>query len=255
MRFDMHTPTVLEDNLTRDQMKDWIAKLFESRGLSRMGHLQRVEDANLGLGWLYYALTRIIRPKRAVVIGSYRGFVPLVLGRALSDNAEGGRVIFIDPSFVDDFWKDPLAVRAYFASFEVTNVDHFLMTTQEFTGSPAYHSLAGIGIVFVDGYHSEEQARFDYNAFEGIVDPAGVILLHDTARCATSRIYGPEHAYERQVKCFTDQLKENPGLQVFDLPFGEGITLVRKVRLAEDQPITGPDGPCFMPASEPNAEP
>jgi predicted O-methyltransferase YrrM len=236
-------------------MKDWIAKLFESRGLTKLGHFQRVEDGNLGLGWLYYALARIIRPQQVVVIGSLRGFVPLVLGKALSDNAEGGRVIFIDPSFVDDFWKDPRAVRAYFASFDVTNVEHFLMTTQDFIRSPAYRSLDRLGMVFVDGYHSEEQARFDYNAFEGIVDPAGVILLHDTARCATSRIYGPERAYERRVKCFADELKGNPRLQVFDLPFGEGVTLVRKVGSAEHQPVAETNGSCFMPASEPNPEP
>jgi hypothetical protein len=57
-------------------MKDWIAKLLDYRDLTRMGHLQRVEDANLGLGWIYYGLARVIRPKQVVVIGSYRGFVP-----------------------------------------------------------------------------------------------------------------------------------------------------------------------------------
>jgi hypothetical protein len=63
-----------------------------------MGHLQRVEDANLGLGWIYYGLARVIRPKTAVVIGLYRGFVPLVLGKALADNLDGSRVTFLDPS-------------------------------------------------------------------------------------------------------------------------------------------------------------
>ena len=37
-------------------MKDWIAKLLDYRDLAGMGHLQRVEDANLGLGWIYYGL-------------------------------------------------------------------------------------------------------------------------------------------------------------------------------------------------------
>src|ERR1043166_8301424 len=101
-------------------MKEWISKLFDYHDLTRMGHLQRVEDANLGLGWIYYALARVIRPKQVVVIGSYRGFVPLVLGRALADNLNGGEVVFIDPSFVDDFWKDEQAVREHFARFEVT---------------------------------------------------------------------------------------------------------------------------------------
>ena len=105
-------------------MHEWIAKLFEDPDLVRMGHLQRVEDANLGLGWLYYALARIVRPKTAVVIGSYRGFVPMVIGRALSENVEKGEVVFIDPSLADDFWKDEQRVRDHFASYGIENIHH-----------------------------------------------------------------------------------------------------------------------------------
>ena len=171
------------------------------------------------MGWIYYALARVIRPKKVVVIGSYRGFVPLVLGKALSDNLDGGQVIFIDPSFVDDFWKDAEAVREHFARFEVTNVQHFLMTTQQFAQSNAYHSLDRLGMVFVDGYHSEEQARFDYETFEGLLDRDGVMLFHDTAECKISRIYGAERAYECRVKSFIDQLRQDPRLQILRSSF------------------------------------
>jgi predicted O-methyltransferase YrrM len=103
------------------------------------------------------------------------------------------------------------------------------MTTQQFAQSKLYRSLDRLGMVFVDGYHSAEQARFDYETFEGLLDPAGVILFHDTARCEISRLYGAERAYQRRVKIFIDKLKEDSRLQVFDLPFGEGVTLVRKL--------------------------
>ena len=223
-------------------MKDWIAKLFDCRDLTRMGHLQRIEDANLGLGWIYYGLARVIRPKTVVVIGSYRGFVPLVLGKALADNQDGGRVVFIDPSFVDDFWKNPQAVREHFARFEVTNVEHFLMTTQQFVRSEAHRSLDRLGMVFVDGYHSEEQARFDYEAFEGLLDADGIILLHDSLRCDISRFYGAERPYERRVKCFVDELKQDMRLQVFDLPFDQGVTLVRKLSESRSEAMMKPAG-------------
>jgi predicted O-methyltransferase YrrM len=216
-------------------MKDWISNLFDCRDLARMGHLQRIEDANLGLGWIYYGLARVIRPKQVVVIGSYRGFVPLVLGKALADNLDGGRVIFIDPSFVDDFWKDPEAVNAHFARFNVTNIEHFLMTTQQFVQSEAYRSLNHLGMVFVDGYHSEEQACFDYEAFEGRLHRDGIILLHDTSYVEISRLYGAERSYQRRVKCFVAKLKADTRLQVFDLPFDQGVTLVRKLSVVEDQ--------------------
>jgi len=209
-------------------MTDWIAALFQHRNLTRMGHGQRPVDLNLGLGWLYYALARILRPERVVVIGSFRGYVPLVFGKALADNQEPGQVIFIDPSLVDDFWKDPRAVQSYFASLGVTNIQHFLMTTQEFVQTPVYRDLKDVGIVFVDGYHSEEQARFDYEAFQGCCKPDGIVLFHDSIAVETSKIYGPGREYEYHVKDFIDTLKKDSRLQVFDLPFGDGVTLVRQ---------------------------
>ena len=37
-------------------MKGWITTLFELPALTQQGHFQSVADANLGLGWIYYAL-------------------------------------------------------------------------------------------------------------------------------------------------------------------------------------------------------
>jgi len=210
-------------------MRNWINTLFENKDLLRMGHHQRAEDANLGLGWLYYALARVLRPSRVVVIGSFRGFVPLIFSKALADNSEGGEVWFIDPSIVDDFWKDPSVVQQFFGGFGVSNIKHFLMTTQQFVMSESYRSLEGIGIVFIDGYHSEQQARFDYEAFQANLCPEGIILFHDSVKVRISRMYGPDRPYEHRVKCFVDKLKDDSGLQVFDLPFGDGVTFVRKV--------------------------
>lgn len=202
-----------------------------------MGHNQRAESLNLGLGWLYYALARIVHPRRAVVIGSYRGFVPLVLGKALRDNGEPGEVTFIDPSMVDDFWKDPDATRAHFARFGLDNVRHFLMTTQQFVESEDFRGLGEIGLLFVDGYHSIEQARFDFRAFEGRLADRGLALFHDSMITRRSEIYGSEHAYDITVKAFIDELKHERGLQVLDVPFGTGLTLVRKVTATGTEPL------------------
>ncbi len=215
-------------------MNDWVAQLFTHPELIRMGHGQRVEDLNLGLGWLYYALARVLRPTTTVVIGSYRGFVPLILGKAAADNVEGGEIYFIDPSLVDDFWKDPRAVSAHFAQFGVRNVRHFQMTTQQFVETEAYRELKPVQMVFVDGYHTEEQARIDHEAFVGKLAPQGIILFHDSARVRTSRIYGPGRHYEHGVRRFMDTLKQDPKLQVFDLPFFDGVTLVRKAEMPEE---------------------
>ena len=205
----------------------WIGRLFEDPAMLRMGHNQRADDRNLGLGWLYYALGRIVRPKRALVVGSWRGFVPLVLGRALGDNLDPGRVTFLDPSLVDGFWTDPAAVRAHFLRHGVANVTQVPMTTQDFVASGARDAHEPVGLLFIDGHHSFEQARFDYEALARLVEPRGFVLLHDSMLVRRSGIYGPGKEYETRVRDFVDLLKGDPGLQVLDVPFGSGVTLVR----------------------------
>jgi predicted O-methyltransferase YrrM len=209
-------------------LDDWIAALFEHPNLLRMGHGQRADDQNLGLGWLYYALVRIVRPQTVVVIGSYRGFAPLVFARALADNSEGGQLHFIDPSLVDDHWKDAGAVRAYFRAFGAANITHHCMTTQEFVAAPAGCELEPPGIVLIDGYHSADQARFDFNAFADKLAPQGIVLLHDSVWRQPSPMYGPGREYVRDVVDFVAELKADPAWQVFDVPFGEGVSLVRR---------------------------
>lgn len=211
-----------------DSLNDWIATLFEHPNLLRMGHGQRADDQNLGLGWLYYALARIVRPATVVVIGSYRGFAPLVFARALADNAEGGQLHFIDPSLVDDHWKNAAAVRAYFDSFGAVNITHYCMTTQEFVAAPAGRELEPPGLVLIDGYHTADQARFDFNAFADRLAPQGIVLLHDSVWRQLSPMYGPGRQYIRDVVDFVAELKADPAWQVFDLPFGEGVSLVRR---------------------------
>lgn len=212
-------------------MDEWIARLFTNPEMLRMGHCQRAEDRNLGMGWIYYALARLIRPARVVVIGSYRGFTPLVFGKAVADNGGDGRVWFIDPSLADDFWSDPGSVAAHFAAYGVTNVRHFRMTTQEFAASEHYGALGPVDLLHVDGWHTEEQAEFDYNTFAPKLGAAAVTLFHDSVEMDVSPMYGADRAYVCTVRRFIDRLKRRPDLQVLDLPMGPGLTLVRKAEL------------------------
>jgi hypothetical protein len=63
--------------------EEFIRRLFSDPEMLRMGHLQQRQDLNLRLGWMYYALGRIIGPSRAVVIGSLRGFAPSVIAKSM----------------------------------------------------------------------------------------------------------------------------------------------------------------------------
>lgn len=226
-----------------EDLTAWIARLYANPQMLRMGHNQREEDLNLGLGWLYYGLARLVRPRQAVIIGSWRGFVPLVIAKACHDNVERCDVNFIDPSLADDFWKDPAATQAHFRGFGLDNVRHHLHTTQEFVATPAYQSLTDIGLIFIDGYHTAEQARFDYEAFAGRLAPRGLVLFHDSMILRPSPIYGKDRLYDVDVKHYMDELRQDPGLQLLDLPFGTGLTVLRKVGGTHDEVLsTGPQG-------------
>ena len=192
-----------------------------------MGHGQRQEDGNAGLGFLYYALARILRPSSAVVIGSYRGFSPAILGRAMLDNTEDGTLHFIDPSMADNFWQDPTAVKQHFEKLGTPNVRHFHGTTQEFVQTDTYLDLSDLGLVMIDGMHTAEQARFDYCSFVDKLSDEAVVMFHDSLIVRESKIYGAENGYMHTVKLFVDRLRDTPGLEVFSLSLGGGISLVR----------------------------
>ena len=135
---------------------------------------------------------------------------------------------FIDPSLVDDTWADPQSVNERFYQFGVTNVTHHRMTTQQFVETETYRDLDEVGIVMIDGMHTEEQAKFDFEAFVDKVPSHGVLLLHDSISLRTTHIYGEENAYDYTVRFFVDQLKRDAAFQVMDFPFQHGLTIVRR---------------------------
>ena len=75
---------------SRLSLDGWVGQLLADDEMLRMGHSQRREDQNLGMGWLYYALTRLIRPSRVVVIGFATTVRMLVLSLTGSLRAPGG---------------------------------------------------------------------------------------------------------------------------------------------------------------------
>jgi hypothetical protein len=208
-------------------VRDFVEQLFAQPEMLEMEHCQRLDDRNMGFGELYYAFTRLLRPVNAVVIGSWRGFSPAVIGRAMLDNSEGGELVFIEPSLVDDFWADEATVNAHFAALGAPNVKHMEATTQQYAASEHYRELSDIGLLMIDGLHTAEQARFDYLAFLDKLTPDAVVLFHDSVSQRTSRIYGEEHPYQYSVCLLIERLKKTAGLDVFTLPQARGLTLVR----------------------------
>ena len=59
-----------------------------------------IDQADLGFGFIYYALARVLKPEQVVVVGSYRGFSVVCTALGLIHNRKG-RLHFIDAAVVD----------------------------------------------------------------------------------------------------------------------------------------------------------
>lgn len=200
--------------------------MADSPDLWEMGHGQDYGRRDLGLGWTYYGLTRTMRPRTTVVIGSWRGFVPLLIGRAIQDNDNAGRLLFIDPSYADDHWKEGRAGH-YFASYGITCIEHRQQTSQEFIQCADFLGLE-VDLLFIDGLHTEEQCRLEFEAFLPRLAPDAVVMFHDSRSQIFSGIYGPEKMYQHTTWRYVDVLRERADLQVFDLPISQGVALVQR---------------------------
>jgi hypothetical protein len=109
------------------------------------------------------------------------------------------------------------------------------MTSQEFAQTAEYRSLSGVGLLFIDGHHTYEQARFDYELFESKLAPDGIVLLHDSMMLSAETYGGIQDLHMTGVTFFVDELQQRPDLEVFDFPrlrtpsiFCTGLTIVRR---------------------------
>ena len=136
-----------------------------------LGHNEAPSELNLGFGFMYYGLARALRPQHVLVIGSGFGFSVVCLALGLKDNADLGRLSFVDPSYSvfthgplrtvggTAQWDDPQKVRAHFARFGVEHlVTHYKQTSAQFFATEATR-LPTIDMAFIDGSHAYADER------------------------------------------------------------------------------------------------
>jgi predicted O-methyltransferase YrrM len=208
-----------------------------------LGHNEDASTLNLGFGFLYYGLVRMLRPKHIVVIGSGYGFSVVCLALGLKDNGKG-TLSFVDPSYsaVRDGllhtvggtaqWDEPARVRAHFARFGVENlVAHFKMTSADFFDRYEGNWLPSIDLAFIDGNHSYEDVRHDFLAVLKRSRRNSYLLLHDT------NIYVREMFRHAGVKRWLRRLgRERDAFEIVDFPFSSGVALVRVLCDSDWQP-------------------
>ena len=182
-----------------------------------------VDQADLGFGFIYYALARVLKPEQVVVVGSYRGFSVVCTALGLVHNRKG-RLHFIDAAVVDDFWTDPARVNRHFRSFGVdSRVTLHQMTTRQWLGKErrARRGRSFIDLLLLDGDHTFSGAAFDYRTLGPLVKEGGYICMHDS-------FVGGFGKTEWEVADFLSTLDVDL-FEAVTFEVAQGLTLIKKL--------------------------
>jgi len=199
-----------------------------------LGHHEDPDELNLGFGFLYYGLVRMLRPKHVVVIGSGFGFSVVCLALGLKDNAKG-QLTFVDPSYSvltdgpfktvggTSQWDDPQQVKRHFARFGVEHlITHYRLRSDDFFARYSDQNLPQIDIAFIDGSHAYNDVKHDFLSSLRHTGKNSYLLLHDT------NIYVREMVRHAGVKRWLKSVRRaKDAFEMVDFPFSSGVAVVR----------------------------
>ena len=197
------------------------------RRVLRQARVARI-SFNSGLGDsanLLYGLVRSMKPETCVEIGSARGKSACYIGIALTENGRG-RLYAIDPHRATH-WNDAdsadtlEAIRANIAALGLSEQVTIIRSTSEEAARDWRHP---IDLLFIDGDHSYEGVKRDWDLFVPHVKPFGVVVFHDTAwEIADHQMQArPDMGVPR----FVDELRE-AGYPVLTINRDYGVSLVQ----------------------------
>jgi predicted O-methyltransferase YrrM len=166
---------------------DWLIwRLMNHFQADERGHQANASEADLGYGWLHYGLIRQQKPKNLLCIGSRYGFIPAVMAQACKDNALG-KVDFVDAGYGEDdenhwtgkaYWRSNEGKKC-FKNFGLgQHIQIFVTTTSEFFKK---HPTRKYNYIYLDGDHSYEGVKSDFESFWPQLNPGGFMLLHDVS--------------------------------------------------------------------------
>lgn len=193
----------------------------------------RLETINFhsGLGdsaWLLYGLVRSMKPKVCVEIGSARGKSACFIGMALKDNGFG-KLYAIDPH-CKTAWNDFDSVDTYpimKRNLQYLQIENQVYIIRDYSENVARWWNLPIDLLFIDGDHSYEGVKKDFELFHRFVSPFGLIIFHDTLWDLMPN--HPSYRSDMGVPQFVEELRKQ-GYPIITLNKDYGVSIVQPVK-------------------------
>lgn len=139
--------------------------------------------------------------KRVAEVGVWHGVTTI---RLLQVMAADGILLAIDPFPRNRFGFSSQRIIAHktIQPFDKGRVVWLRTTGTMAAAEPATRMLGGIDFIFIDGDHSYEGLRGDWEAWSSLIVPGGCVALHDSCSTSTNNIdTAGSVIYTREVIC------------------------------------------------------
>lgn len=211
-------------------------------------------DLHMGDGIVIYSIIQHLRAKNCVCIGSGGGFIPRIMTQARIDLHRQG----IFEGNGDYNWGDIGATYVVDAcngvggDTDIDNKDSFYRKTfyprfVKDTSENAYYNFfvlqdIKIDVLFIDGDHTYEGVKKDFDLYSNLLSENGIIVIHDTDENYENNLIVSEDAKKDYHKfdgpsIFIKELQENSEWNLINLfnfriiptkPSSTGITIINR---------------------------
>ena len=211
-------------------------------------------EEHLGDGIVVYSLIQHMRAKNCLCIGSGGGYIPRIISQARLDLHKQG--IFegddnlnwgnIGATYVVDACNGiggPNDIENENSYYRYAFPPRFIKSTSE----EAYYNFfvlqdIKLDFIFIDGDHSYEGVKKDFELYSQLLTDKGIIIIHDTDSDYEEKLIVSEdakkdhHRFDGPSK-FIKELEKNPSYNLINLfnfgilpnkPSSSGITVINK---------------------------